>query len=362
MRLDSLTNKSKWNLLMHKNCRVLITGAGSGVGQGIIKSLRISELPITLISGDVSTMNAGLYRTDEAIIIPRVEESGSLDKIINILNSNKIDVVMIGSEFDLIFFSQNKSKIENETDALIIVAPVETIAIANDKWFTAQFLKENKLPYAPAYIPGNLSDAIKKAELWGFPLILKARSGTSSRNVHVIHNISEVKDIFHSVPLPMLQKVIDMPSHKLGTEYTCSIFKTKDGSIIGPFTARRTVRGGTSWLIEVDRYSKIFNTLVAIGKALDFIGSLNIQLMLTKEGAIPFELNARFSGTTAVRAHFGFNEPEMALKSFFYDEVIEQPKIRKGVAMRYHEEVFIEDKSADELNPNKDRGTVRSWF
>ena len=160
----------------------------------------------------------------------------------------------------------------------------------------------------------------------------------------------------------MLQKVIDMPSSELGTEYTCSVFKSKDGSIIGPFTARRTVRGGTSWLIEIDRYTKIYDTLVEIGKTLDFIGSLNIQLMLTHEGAIPFELNARFSGTTAVRTHFGFNEPEMALKSFFYDEVLKSPEITKGIAMRYHEEVFIQNKSSEDLDPSIDEGLVRPWF
>ena len=192
---------------MHKNCRVMITGAGSGVGQGIIKSLKISKLPITLISADISIMNAGLYRTDESIIIPRVEEVGALESIIDILNQNNIDIVMIGSEFDFIFISKNKNKIEYKTNALIFVAPVKTIEIADDKWITAQFLKENNLPYAPAYIPKNVSNALEKAELLGYPLILKARSGTSSRDVHIIHNATALKDIFLSVPSPMLQKL-----------------------------------------------------------------------------------------------------------------------------------------------------------
>ena len=92
------------------------------------------------------------------------------------------------------------------------------------------------------------------------------------------------------------------------------------------------------------------------------MGSLNIQLMLSKYGPVPFELNARFSGTTAVRAHFGFNEPAMALKSYFYNEVIEPPLVREGVAMRYHEEVFVEKVSSDQLSPGIHKGVVNSWF
>jgi carbamoyl-phosphate synthase large subunit len=111
----------------------------------------------------------------------------------------------------------------------------------------------------------------------------------------------------------------------------------------------------------VASFDALYVPLLAIANSLDFVGSLNVQLMLTENGAIPFELNSRFSGTTAVRAHFGFNEPEMAVRSFFYKEAVPIPEIRAGVAMRYHEEVFVENVSAASLSLS-DRGVVKSWF
>ena len=346
---------------MRSQCRILVTGAGSGVGQSIIKSLRISKLPLWVVSADISLMNSALYRADESIIIPRVEQSNALELIIELLHHNRIDVVMIGSEFDIEFFSLYKEIIESSTGVSIIVAPPSTVAIANDKWLTAEFLRKNGLPYAESHLPTDQEDAISCAKKWGFPVVLKSRSGTSSRHVHIVRDSINLKEIFTSTPQPMLQRMINLPSSDLGNEYTCSVFKSAHGSMIGPFTARRTIRGGTSWHIEVAPFEELYETLNSIASSLDYIGSLNIQLMISTQGPIPFELNSRFSGTTAVRAHFGFNEPEMAILSFFYKEAISTPKVRSGVAMRYHEEVFIENVSAQTLSLS-DKGFVNTWF
>jgi carbamoyl-phosphate synthase large subunit len=346
---------------MHNSCRVLVTGAGSGVGQGIMKALRASGLPLTIVAADITTHNAALFRADEAVLIPRVERQGALDKVIEIIRAKDIQVLMVGSEFDLEFFSKNKLEIERDTNALVIVPPPKTVEIANDKWLTAEFLRTNGLPYAESFLPVNSTEASQVAKEWGYPIVLKTRRGTSSRHVHIIQNSKELHTHFEHTPQPMLQRVIDIPRTDLGTEYTCSVFKSADGQIVGPFTARRTLRGGTSWHIEVAPFEELYDVLVNIANAMEYVGSLNIQLMLTSSGPIPFELNARFSGTTAVRAHFGFNEPEMAVRSLFYKEEIRSPIIRNGIAMRYHEEVFIDGVTINELSVGH-KGLVNRWF
>lgn len=332
------------------------------MGQGIIKALRVSGLPITIISGDIAPMNAALYRTDDAILIPRVESQSALESMVDLLSKHRIDVVMIGSEFELIFFSQNRELFLARTGAIVVAAPIETVHIADDKWLTAEFLREQGLPHAESCLPAGIEEAAAVAREWGYPVVLKTRRGTSSRHVHIVPDQDALAKCWSGIPVPMLQRVVDIPTSELDNEYTCSVFKTPAGSLLGPFTARRTLRGGTSWHVEVDRFAHLDELLLTIGRILNFHGSLNIQLMVGPSGPIPFELNARFSGTTAVRAHFGFNEPAMALQTLFYGEEIEVPLIRKGIAMRYHEEVFIDGMGSESLTPGRDKGYVNPWF
>ena len=347
---------------MFKMCRVMVTGAGSGVGQGILKALRSSELPTTLIGADISPLNAALYRTDEAVIIPKVENPGAFDGIAKILKECQIDVLMIGSEFELEFFSHHKFRLEMLTGTKIIVSNFDVVEISNDKWLTAEFLRKNNLPYPKSYLPSSVEDAVSMSADLGFPFVIKSRTGTSSRNVHVVDNFEDLRAVFNSIPSPMLQELIASPSNELDVEYTCSLFKGARGEVIGPFIARRTLKGGTSWLIEVTDNPILHRTLLDLSSALDYSGSVNVQLMLRGSEVVPFELNARFSGTTAIRAHFGFNEPKMALLSYFYGKPIGAANIRKGVALRYNEEVFIENTSSDECHPGIHRGVVNRWF
>ncbi|MDY7000463.1 MAG: ATP-grasp domain-containing protein [Thermodesulfobacteriota bacterium] len=342
--------------------RILVTGAGSGVGQGIVKALRASFLPLKIISSDIAALNSALFRTDEALLLPKVEDEGSLEVIVDGIRKARIDVVMIGSEFDLCFFAEHKEIIEAETGALVVVSPRKTVEVAEDKWLTAEFLRENNLPYAPAYVPEGTHEALEIAAAWGYPLIFKTRTGTSSRHIHVVENEERMLFLFDTVPNPMLQQMINTPEKSLGHEYTCSVFRCRDGSILGPFTARRTLRGGNSWVVEVARFEELHPLLLGIGEMLPAMGALNIQLMMGPGGPVPFEFNARFSGTTAVRAHFGFNEPEMAIRNYFLGDELERPVIRHGLAFRYLEEVFVDNAAADKAEKFFTQGMVRTWF
>ena len=343
--------------------KILVTGVGGGVGQSIMKALRISKLPIRIIAADINPLNAGLYRSDKAIIVPRVENKNALSWYIKNLNKHKIDILMVGSEYDLLFFSKNKEIIEKNTSCKICVSSIETVKISEDKFLTQEFLKKNQLPHLKTFIPRNIKHAMDITKKLGFPLFLKSRFGTSTRNVYLIKNIAEIKNLFVFVNNPIIQEYAGFYSEGgLDYEYTCSFFTTFENKIIGPFIAKRKLLNGTSWITEVNNFPRISPIIKKIANRLSNTGSMNIQLRLGPKGPVPFEFNARFSGTTSIRAHFGFNEPEMYIKSYVLKKKIKKPKIKKGISLRYIEEIFLENKNYMNIKEKFSKGKINKWF
>lgn len=342
--------------------RVVVTGAGSGVGNAIVKSLRLAASPPFIIATDISELNAGLYRADHGLIWPPVENAGALCAIIASLQDLAADAVLIGSEYELEFFAVHKQEIEEKTGACVVVSAPEIIRIANDKWRTCEFLAENDLPRPQTTLPGSVDEAIADATAIGWPVILKPRRGTSGRGVHRVSNEDDMRSLFVEESGQIVQELLGKGGGMLNDEYTCSIFRLSDGTLLGPFTARRSLRGGDSWVVEVDRFETLHPLILAIGNAMPAMGPLNVQMIETEAGPVPFEINARYSGTTAIRAHFGFNEPLMALQHFVSGEALETPKYRKGIALRYTEEVFVDDYNVVDLAAPLPTGKVNRWF
>lgn len=342
--------------------RVLVTGAGSGVGNGIVKALRLGGLPITVICSDIAPLNVGLFRADETVIWPKVEAPDALETITKSLKALAVDIVLIGSEYDLAFFAEHRDLIENETGARIVVSPLDTIRMANDKWLTSCFLADNGLAHPKTFLTETLDAARAAAAELSYPLMLKPRVGTSSRHVHVIRDEASLQQIYPSVPAPIVQELLDTPSAAFKNEYTATVFKTADGGVLGPFVARRTLKGGDSWNLEVAPFETVHPLLLDVAKALPAMGTLNVQLVLTDQGPVPFEINARFSGTTAVRAHYGFNDPDMAVRHYLLGEELPAPVIGKGLALRYMEEVFIDGVDAATAADGFGKGVVHAWF
>lgn len=318
---------------------ILITGAGAGVGQSIIKAVKLSKINTKIIATDNNPMAAGMYRADAAYLVPLANEKGYIKKIIEICNKEKVNLILVGTDVELPILADNKKKIESSTSANLIVSNPRAIKIADDKWRTVQFLKENGFPYPKSAI----KDFDKFIEKNGLPVIVKPRVGARSIGFQVIKNKNE------------LDKNINFMQEYLSTEddeHTCSSFFYQ-GKCYGVLTKKRWLRNGDTYKAILKKDLELENFIEKVGKKLNINGPCNFQLRKTKEGPKIFEVNCRFSGTTGAASFVGFNVVNALLQKVFFNRDIKKLSFKESYMFRYWNEVFVEEKFFKSLKDKK---------
>lgn len=327
---------------------ILITGTGGGVGQSIFKALRLSKILSRIITADMNPMGVGIYRGEKGYLVPNANDPMYIDAIIKICNDEKIDIIFIGSDPELPVFAENKPRIEQETDAKVIVSSSEKIRIGNDKWETYLFLKNGGLPYPESSLPQDRDALIEKT---GFPVIIKPRSGSASKDVYIAENREELDVFIKRVNNPIIQEYL-LPENE---EYTSGTIMF-NGDLMGILTMKREIKGGNTYRGIIDSFDEVREAVGNVAKKFNSFGPSNFQMRLTERGPVTFEINPRFSGTTAMRAFYQFNEPEAVINFVLYNKK-EQMYFKKGIVMRYMNEVYA---SIDEYQQITKTGSIES--
>jgi carbamoyl-phosphate synthase large subunit len=125
-------------------------------------------------------------------------------------------------------------------------------------------------------------------------------------------------------------------------EYTAGVIAFKGQNPVS-IVMRRDLRDGNTYRAYVNDYPELNAMAQKVALALGVYGPVNFQFRIDKEG-VPkiFEINARYSGTTPLRARAGFNEVELALRHLVLGEPIAQPEVKKVTFLRYWDDLMIE--------------------
>jgi carbamoyl-phosphate synthase large subunit len=129
-------------------------------------------------------------------------------------------------------------------------------------------------------------------------------------------------------------------------EYAVGVYSTKDRCQVGAIAMLRLhMVGQHSYKIRVLHHGPAQAEAQAVAAAIGVVGPCKVQMFMTGRGPVTYEIHPGFAPTTAMRAHFGFNEVEMAVRDLVLDEPVPQPRVRTGVALRFWEEVYVNDQA-----------------
>lgn len=280
------------------NGRVMITGAGGGVGQGIIKALAGSGLIVVGVDADARA--AGLQAVPIAHCVPRADDSAYLSALTRLCSREGCSAVFPGLDPELPVLSSAREQFAR-AGVTVVVSDPDVIRIGDDKLETASFLVKEGFA-APETAP--FSDDLTPSWL---PVILKPRwGGSRSARVFLVRTAEELRAA--KARIDPANCVVQ--EYVAGDEYTCGTVYA-GGGCYGPIVMRRELRAGDTYRAEVVRHEGIESYVAGLARALRPFGACNFQLRLRGQEPVVFEINPRCSGTTAARALAGFNEPLM---------------------------------------------------
>lgn len=319
-----------------KTLNVLVTGAGGPLGQSIMKAAWRAILPCRLVATDRHPLSAGFQLADSYHVLPSAGEPAYLPRLAAICREERIDAVLLGSEGEMEVMAREQAAFERETGAVVVVSPPEVLRISADKWETARFLAGNGLDHPRSALPEEPSQLAALVAESGFPLIVKPRHSSGSKGLFKVQSRRELELVLQLVRRPVVQEYL-RPDEQ---EYTTACFVDSAGQPQGVIVMRRELAAGLTYRAWIEDNRAVATIAQAVARALRPRGPCNVQLRLTERGPVPFEINARFSSTTSIRAYFGYNEVEMALRCFVLGERISPPRPRQGIALRYWEELY----------------------
>lgn len=313
--------------------KILVTGAGALLGQGIIRSLLESPLDCEIIACDPSPLSAGLYWAKRRHLVPFASSPEYMPRIEAILAEERPDAVLVGTDVELLVFAEHRARLEAAYTTHIVVSSPRVVQIADDKYLTYAFMQEHGFDPPATALPGE-HDAL--VERLGFPLIVKPRVGARSVGVHKVRNRDELDRALAEVNDPIVQELLATDAD----EYTAGAI-CFDGRCDAAIVMRRDLRDGNTYRAFVEPFSDLCEVVRAMAERLDPYGPVNFQFRLDGGRARVFEINGRFSGTTPLRMHAGFNEVEMVLRRVVLGQAVTQPRIEPMTILRHWTETVV---------------------
>lgn len=322
--------------------KILVSGAGGDVGQGVLKALRASCLDIQLYTTCISSHSSWLHMEMNSFIAPPSAHEEYVDYLIRLIRQFGIQVFFPTVDSEITKIAREKTRIERETGALVFVDDLHKVSICDDKFNTAEFLRRNGFAYPESAVADGQS-AYDLAARLGYPIIVKKRSGKGNQDLYQANDHAALDQRLGD-PAFVVQEWLDPACG----EYTSGLYLGDDGEIKGICTFRRQLKNGSTFIAERIIDPVLEKPLEDIARALG-MKYLNIQSMRRGSELVPFEFNGRLSGTTAIISKV-FNAPEMFIRERLLGERLTRVDNQSTfVAMRYYEEVYATSEQINAL-------------
>ncbi|MBA4143146.1 MAG: hypothetical protein H0X43_09120 [Nitrosospira sp.] len=301
-----------------------ITSIGSGIGQSVVDSCRLSNIPMKVIGHGLNPFAFGSFDCDEQKYVPSIYSGDYIEKLLHACATDSIRILIPGLDDELMLLAENIDKFNN-AGVRIPISGRKMLELCRDKELMSRALNREAEYFVKSYSKDALIQAARRSEIQ-YQLIAKPISGFSSKGLLIIKGPDDLglitcRHVIQEIAVPRstdpcYREFMDGLEKNIVSqvgEISLQIVIGKNGRELGRYASYNRLRQGIP--IEIipadvpDAWASV-DRLLPIFHEYGLYGPLNIQGRITHKGPRFFEMNARFTGITGLRAMTGFNEVE----------------------------------------------------
>lgn len=344
-----------------KDLTVLVSACGAQFMPGLANCLKQNgERNIRLIGTDMASDPTILQMVDVFYQVPAEVNTSYVDKLLEICEKEKVDVVMPFMSAELLLLIDRKEEFE-KLGTKVSVSDMRSVEITNNKLMFYEFLKEQGLK-VPKFHAVRTADELKTAcEFVGYPenaVCVKATELSGSRGIRIIDptksrydilfgqkpnsfytTFEELQETLREKPtMPEMMAMECLPGEEGSVDLIADHGKILYMAYRESNVNLASIPQEATLAYNEEAYQIARDVVAALG--LD--GNADLDFKYDKDGhPVLMEINPRIAATMQIFKEGGMNLPYLRIKQLLGEELPEV-EIQYGLKMkRRYQEMFV---------------------
>lgn len=317
---------------LSQQIRVLVTGVGGPAAVSVIKSLSLDPT-VRLLAADMDPWAAGLYLLppDARTLIPAGLDPDFASAVLARCVALGVHVLIPTVDAEMRPLAQARAEYAAAGIELML-APERALDLTLDKLALARCCAGHvRVPRTECF-----DEALDPAS-WDYPVVLKPRSGSGSRDISVVASAQELAGLERSAEF-IVQEYLP------GEEYSIDVLADTRSHVIAAVPrVRARVDSGVSVAGRTvhDPELEHFGATVVSVTGLTYIANVQARRDVADRAAL-LEVNPRAPGALPLTMASGVNMPRLALDALRGLPVPERVDFHEMAMVRFLEERFMD--------------------
>lgn len=300
-----------------------------------------------------SALSPAFAAADHAVVTPLIYDPEYIPFLKRYCREQKIGMLVSVFDIDLPVLAKHKKEFE-DLGVLMVVSDHEAVEVCEDKVLMSIFLKERNLKTPDCYLSVEEAlEAVEEGEL-SYPVMIKPRWGMGSLAIYEAENEAELRVLYEKSLRDIsrsylkyeaqadLTHAVIIQEKISGQEYGLDVINDLQGQYQTTIVKEKSaMRSGETDIARVVDKPELKAVGEAVARELRHIGNLDMDILLTDDGAYIIDMNARFGGGYPYSHMAGVNLPA-ALVCWAKNEPVEPELLEARTGEMYCKDIRMQ--------------------